>query len=720
MACGDSRSPYRGSRSCRECHENFYALWENSHHGLAMQDFQAALTRSSLSPCDSAIRSGDDHYRYVLRGKRAYIVRSSDNKRYRIRYALGGKYVYYFLTPFGKGKLQTLPLGYDVRSGSWFDITASAIRMHQDLPDRALPWTDRRYTFNTACYSCHVSQLNSSYDFIKDRYRSSWLEAGINCETCHGPAARHNAVFKDAGKRGYVPDSTFIRTFTQDRGYTAAQVNAVCSYCHAKIISLTPEYLPGDDFFDHFDLVTYENPDYYPDGRDLGENYTYTSWLQSPCVRNSKMDCLHCHTSSGRYIQKDDPNQSCLLCHEQRVSNSSAHTFHRANSPGNLCINCHMPKSEFARMQRSDHSMRPPMPALSTAYGSPNACNLCHRSKSPAWADSVIQLRYSGRFQSETQAWAEILDRLRRGDAIPATDIVRILRKTDSEIVAASILRSLPADREDAFIPLFDELLRSSSPLLRASVLTHLTPERYPEMRESLLAACADSILLVRIRAAEALNGIPESSIPRRYRSAFQQAKREYRESLGVFPDNETSHYNLGNYYSANADPRSAVAAYRRALKLRPDYVEAAINLGLLYYENARMDSALFYLEKAASEHPGIPAAQINLGLLYSETGNSAGAIRCFEKAYALDGNSLSAYNLGILYLRNLPETGMQWAQIAFEKEKNDPRYVYLYAYSLYRNGHNKQALQILDRAFTRGISSGEIQSLLQELRSGF
>jgi len=51
------------------------------------------------------------------------------------------------------------------------------------------------------------------------------------------------------------------------------------------MISLTEEYIPGEDFFQHFDLVGPEHPDFYPDGRDLGENYTYTSWLMSPCVQ---------------------------------------------------------------------------------------------------------------------------------------------------------------------------------------------------------------------------------------------------------------------------------------------------------------------------------------------------------------------------------------------------------------------------------------------------
>ena len=64
---------------------------------------------------------------------------------------------------------------------------------------------------------------------------------------------------------------------------------------------ITASFAPGDRFFDHFDIAALEDPDFYPDGRDLGENYTYTSWLMSPCAKSGKLDCVHCHTSSGRY-----------------------------------------------------------------------------------------------------------------------------------------------------------------------------------------------------------------------------------------------------------------------------------------------------------------------------------------------------------------------------------------------------------------------------------
>ena len=76
-------------------------------------------------------------------------------------------------------------------------------------------------------------------------------------------------------------DLKIIRT----KSFTVEQHNASCSVCHAKMSPVTPTFTPGDRFFDHFDLVTLEDSDFYPDGRDLGENYTYTSWRMSPCVK---------------------------------------------------------------------------------------------------------------------------------------------------------------------------------------------------------------------------------------------------------------------------------------------------------------------------------------------------------------------------------------------------------------------------------------------------
>ncbi len=49
-------------------------------------------------------------------------------KKYRIDHAMGGKNVYYFLTTLDRGRLQTLPVAYDVNKKEWFDMAASGVR----------------------------------------------------------------------------------------------------------------------------------------------------------------------------------------------------------------------------------------------------------------------------------------------------------------------------------------------------------------------------------------------------------------------------------------------------------------------------------------------------------------------------------------------------------------------------------------------------------------
>ena len=51
-------------------------------------------------------------------------------------HALGGKNVYYFLTPLERGRLQTLPVAYDVRTKQWFDTAASGVRHFGSGPAR--------------------------------------------------------------------------------------------------------------------------------------------------------------------------------------------------------------------------------------------------------------------------------------------------------------------------------------------------------------------------------------------------------------------------------------------------------------------------------------------------------------------------------------------------------------------------------------------------------
>ena len=211
---------------------------------------------------------------------------------------MGGKNVYYFLTQMPKGRLQVLPVAYDVHKQTWYDTAASGVRHFPDRRqhDEALPWTDRLFTFNTTCFDCHVSQLATNYDLETDTYRTTWREAGISCESCHGPGGEHTQAM-EAGVKGHTSkDIKIIRTLE----FGHEQMNDMCATCHAKLVPLSTDFVAGEKFYDHYDLITLEHQDFYPDGRDLGENYTFTSWSMSPCLKSDKLDCNHCHTPSGR------------------------------------------------------------------------------------------------------------------------------------------------------------------------------------------------------------------------------------------------------------------------------------------------------------------------------------------------------------------------------------------------------------------------------------
>lgn len=420
------KSGSAGSSQCRTCHPGFYKKWATSHHGLAMQPFTAEFAKASLRPQDSALTVGAATYQAVFEAEGGFQEEKGPKgvRRLPMVQVMGGKNTYYFLTPMERGRLQVLPLAYDVQKQQWYDMAASGVRMHAEgHSQRPLEWTDSAYTFNTACYSCHVSQLRTNYDLASDTYHSSWREPGINCETCHGDGAAHVALYENDLTAKHE-DMRILRTTRM----TPAQRNEMCAPCHAKMSPISAGYEATQRFFDHYDLVTLEDPDYYPDGRDLGENYTFTSWLMSPCIRNGKFDCIHCHTSSGRYrFATENPNGACQPCHQDVVAKVEAHSHHKAGTPGGNCIDCHMPKTRFANMNRSDHSMLPPTPAVTMKHQSPNACNLCHKNKPASWADAKVRQWFPEDYQKPVLARAALVDQARRGrwGSAPGDDRLR-------------------------------------------------------------------------------------------------------------------------------------------------------------------------------------------------------------------------------------------------------------------------------------------------------
>jgi tetratricopeptide (TPR) repeat protein len=707
---------YAGSSSCLECHDKFYKLWASSRHGLAMQPYNHDFALRELTLQKTEIVIKKNSYRADLR--HGVVVETGPNGRtsYKIAHVLGGKNVYYFLTLLDKGRLQTLPIAYDVNKKEWFDTVASGVRHFPGVEQgQPIDWRDYPYTFNTACYGCHVSQLSTNYDPETQTYHTTWAEPGINCETCHGSASEHNKIAKATPKGQPLPDLRIIRTKTM----TTAQRNDLCSGCHAKASPLTLQYGPEGRFYDHFDLVTLEDPDFYPDGRDLGENYTLASWNMSPCAKSGQLDCIHCHTSSGRYRYKKELfNNACMPCHEDKVKNPAAHTHHPAKSEGSKCISCHMPMTAFARMNRSDHSMLPPTPAATMVYNSPNACNLCHQDKKAEWTDQFVRQWRTRDYQAPVLKRAALIDAARKRDWTKLPEMVAYIGDPKhNEIFAVSLIRLIPPAQDQHLQEALIGAANDPSPLVRGAAVQALGLMPTTANLQTLIMATGDEYRLVRVRAAAGLAAFPKLTAPPAYQAQLKQANDEYLASITARPDQWASHYNLGNYLLGRGELQSAVASYQTALKLDPQAIMPMVNTSIAYARMGENDKAEEALQKALKQAPDNAAANFNMGLLKAGQNKPGAAETYLKKAFAADPQmAQAAYNLCIITAKDHIDEAVAWCRKASELRPQEAKYAYTLAFYLNQQGDKDAAVKTLQALLAQHPQHRDAERLLKEI----
>jgi len=706
----DLSDDYSGSVSCRECHERFYTLWSTSHHGLAMQPITSDFIQNQVTFDQDAIFMENAYYKAIKKDTSLFIRELKDGVTtdYKALWALGGKNVYYFLTDCEGGRLQTLPLAYDLKKG-WYNNPESAVRHfpnmeHGGLLDSAVSWKDRQYTFNTSCYGCHVSQLENNFDLATNTYQTRWKEAGINCETCHGPCAEHIKVCREAGEGKVPEDLKIIVTST----FTPEQHNASCAPCHAKMRPITASYLAGDRYFDNYDLITLENHDFYPDGRDLGENYTMTGWHMNSCQQNSNLHCVTCHTSSGRYRFKSDDlsesNKACTTCHEDNGKNYEQHTHHQINDKSPKCIDCHMPMTRFGNMIRSDHSFRPPMPATSLRFKSPNACNICHNDKTAVWANQKVTLWKGENYQKETLYIGSLVEDARNGEWKRLDEMLQVIETNKyGEVYTNSLIRLLTDCDNPKKWPILIGGLKLDSPLSRSSAALGLSGYLNEEAKIALFNSAKDDYRLVRLAAAQSLAIFSQDSFTPEQMKLFSQVNAEFEKSVLSRPDDWSAYYNLGNHYQNTGKISQALSAYETSMKIYPEAIMPLINSSFLYSVSGDQVKAEAILRKALIVEPLNEAANLNFGLLMAELNKMDEAEIAFRTVLKVnEKNATAAYNLSIIVSTKDLNESCVLSKKAMNASPDDPKFAYTYAYFLYQNKKQSEAIAQLEKTIKR------------------
>ena len=718
-AAAQEQWQFTGSGSCKECHHKFHDLWATSRHGNSFNMVTDEFVKTNLPTHDNYIEIEGAKYRADIENKVIIEENQQGTKTYPMKYAVGGKNVFYLITELDGGRMQTLPLAYDIILKQWYDMAKSGVRHSHEFNDAPYHWKDYPYTFNSRCYACHVSQYSQNYDPETDTYSTIWKEAGINCEACHGPASEHIRVCKEAMAQGKVPEDMKMIMVVQSHGSKPEEVDAACSCCHTKGAAITPSYLPGEEYYDHYDLATYENIDYYPDGRDLGENYTYTSWSLSPCAQNSKIDCMYCHTSSGRYRFHDDAkaNDACVECHKGKVDNIVKHSHHQEGAT--KCIQCHMPTTRFGNMARSDHSMRPPMPSATIRFKSPNACNLCHKDKKPEWADKKVRKWHNEDYQKSTLEIADLIQQARHGKWQDLPKMLEYIKDPErSEIFANSLIRLMETCNDDRKWPvLIDILNKDKSPLIRSSAAYALNSYLTEETVSELCKATQDTFRIVRIKAGISLSQVPKEYIPDQYKESVLKAIDEYLVSLDARQDDGTSHYNKGNYYMGLGQYQKAIDSFENSSRLQYDFIPPRVNGAMAYNALGQNGKALNSLQEAIKLDPKSSAVHYNMALLLAEMNQLDQAEEAFRMTIKLDPkNAGAAYNLGVMLADKSSKESLEFCRKAYEADPTNVKYGYTYAFYLNKSDQTDRAIEILEKMVGIKVYDKNTISLLIDL----
>lgn len=361
-----------GSDACEVCHKKIYEAWfDTLHRKMMRRTSEPGAVVADWAKDDGARLFGPDDATWVV----------------------GSRWEQQFMGHVGT-RDTLLPGAWSVGRAQWTS---------QGWDGWQVPVPEVR------CHGCHTVGL----DVTKGRF----VEAGIGCESCHGPGRWH----VDASGHGPI----HVSVDSQD-----------CGQCHTRGHSRE-----GDFFFP----VAYElgtsldakfaeiRPDFIQNssqwwgtGRERDRHQEFPAWRRGGHVNALAVlkgtydgrygavtgECLRCHSAEGamdpaRSVAIDDAKNgvTCAVCHNvhgdlastrdtcetchdngpfhHRVVSMSAHV--PCPTGANVgCVNCHMPMTASVGGEYRLHSHAPgiTMPSAGAEFQSPSSCQNggCHQS----------------------------------------------------------------------------------------------------------------------------------------------------------------------------------------------------------------------------------------------------------------------------------------------------------------------------------------------------
>ena len=668
-----------GNRKCMDCHKKEYDSWQDSHHDHAMD---VANKKTVLGDFNNALfeSHGTTSRFYRKEGKFFAYTRGPDGQMgdFEITHTLGWYPLQQYLVPFQGGRLQCLPIAWDVREKKWYHL----------YPDEAvdpkdwLYWTNAGQNWNGMCAECHSTNLKKNYDIKTDTYQTTWSDIDVGCEACHGPGSLHVEWAE-------LSDMARPRVENYDLAVTTSKLGSrelveLCAPCHSRRAILGDYTHAEPELLDSL-LPSLLIPElYFSDGQILDEVYVYGSFMQSKMYyRNVR--CSDCHDVHSAKLIKEG-NDLCLQCHRAGEYDTKEHHFHKNKGEegepirsadgrvlfevgtGAECAYCHMPGRTYMGIDyRPDHSFRIPRPDLSVKIGTPNACSRCHVTKTAKWSDETITKWYG---PGRRRHYGAVIEAGRERKQQVQKDLIRLsLDPLYPVIVRATALSLLNAFPGEATTRAYELALMDDEALIRRTAVESLNESDIRRKTELIAPLLYDSVKAVRIQAASTLAGEPSKHLDAGQKKVFRSTLKEFVASMEYSGDFAFGRYNLGNLYAAQGRADDAIQNYRAAVKIDDLFYPAKVNLAMLYNQLGENDKAEDLLREVVTAHPGLYETAYSLGLLLAEKKKWEEAAFYLQKAAkGMPERTRVHYNLGVLldYLQkdNEAERALQKALV--------------------------------------------------------
>ena len=666
-----AKLPYAGSRACSECHREAFELWKGSHHQLAMQEASPGAVLGNFENASVTVHGVTSSF-FRREGKFFIRTEGPDGRLgdYPVAYVFGLRPLQQFLVPFPGGRFQAVGLAWDTHAKEtggqrWFSLYPD----ERIAPGDELHWTKLLQNWNFMCAECHSTNLLRRYDAAANSYRTTWSEISVGCEACHGPGSRHVAesrLFK-AGKGWPEPESKGLEVVLRERAGIEWAIDTKtglakrsrppaafraeaesCAPCHARRSTMRDGRLFGRPLADSYRVSLLEPPLYFADGQIRDEVYEYGSFLQSR-MYGKGVSCSDCHNPHSGKIRVIG-NSLCAACHAPERFDTPGHHFHRAGSKGAECIACHMPTRTYMVVHpRRDHSFRVPRPDLTTRLGVPNACEPCHRDRSPAWAEAAVS-RWYGEKRRRGPHFADAFSAAEENAEGAGAALIPVISDSGNPgIVRATALAMLGPFLDPTALPALQKGLSDPDPLVRfgaARSLEAVPPRERLDLARPLLS---DTVLSVRVEAARALASVPAADVPFADRDGIARGLAEYRATQMANAETPTAHMNLGLVEAALGDFDAAARAYGDALRIDPGFLPAYVNSADLERRRGRDSEGERLLREALRIAPKNADVHHALGLLLVRERRIDEALSELSRAAALaPENARYAYVLAV------------------------------------------------------------------------